>query len=76
VLSGHTSDEAQQDVAAATVGAWGVFAHTSALGAAAAWPGWRGPGSVVHRFTADAAYSGTADPAAEHHCAFWANLER
>ena len=55
------------------VDAWGAFAHT---GAAAAWPAWHGPGSAVHRFTADAAHPDTTAVAGEHHCAFWQRITR
>ncbi|WP_285476892.1 carboxylesterase/lipase family protein [Amycolatopsis sp. NBRC 101858] len=64
---------AQQALAAVVVDAWGAFAHTGTPGA---WPAWHGPGSAVHRFTADAAHPATTVVADAHHCAFWQRITR
>ncbi len=67
----------QRQVADTMIAAWTTFARTGAPPTGpGAWPAWHGLTSAVHVFTADPGRPTRADPAARHHCAFWAGLGR
>jgi para-nitrobenzyl esterase len=66
---------AQYRLADRMITAWTTFARTgnpAGTRGSALWPGWHRRSALVHQFTARADRPRLADPAAEHHCGFWA----